>query len=113
GLPQVEVRLFPGYRGQLRRGVRFVLSGRNPVGIELVGGTDESASPLPKGATVPSQSPGEAGERAGSAIRNWLQQSGESVKELGRSLKDKDLLRTIEEELRSQPQSAAPGERTN
>ena len=112
-LPKVEVRLFPGYRGQLHSDVRFVVAGGNPMGIRLIGGTDEAAPLLSRGAMVPAQTPAEAGERAGAAIRNWIQNGTEAAKELGRAINDKQMLRAIEEEIQNQQRGSVPKERTN
>lgn len=112
-VPKVEVRLLPGYRGQLHSDVRFVVAGGNPAGIRLVGGNDEAAPLLAKGAIVPAQTPSEAGERAGTAFRNWLQNGTDTAKELGRAINDKQLIRAIEEEIRNQQQAGAPKEKTN
>jgi hypothetical protein len=111
-LPKVEARLFPGYRGQLHSDVRFVVAGGNPVGIRLIGGTEEAAPLLARGAIVPAQTPAEAGERAGAAFRNWLQNGAEAAKELGRAVNDKQLIRAIEEEIRNQQQGGSPREKT-
>ena len=111
--PRVEVRLFPGYRGQLHSDVRFGLAGANPTGIRLIGGNDDAAPLLAKGATVPAETPAEAGERAGGAFRNWLQNGTEAAKELGRAINETQLLRAIEEEIQNQQGGGAPKEKTN
>jgi len=112
-LCQQTNRLLRCYRGQLHSDVRFVVAGGRPVAIRLIGGTDEAAPLLARGATVPAQTPAEAGERAGAAFRNWLQNGAEAAKELGRAVNDKQLLRAIEEEIRNQQQGGAPMEKTN
>jgi hypothetical protein len=112
-IPKLEVRLLPGYRGQLHSDVRFVVAGGNPVGIRLVGGNDEATPLLAKGAIVPAQTASEAGERAGTAFRSWLQNGGDAAKELGRAINDKELIRAIEEEIQNQQKAGAPKEKTN
>ena len=104
-----DVRLFSGYRGKMFSDARFILERGSPATLKIVGGTEESTGLLKKGGILPPLSAGEAGERAGAALRNWVLRSGESAKEVFSAMQDREVLRAVEEEA---AKGAAPAEKT-
>lgn len=104
-----DVRLFSGYRGKMFSDARFILERGNPATLKIVGGTDESAGPLKKGAILPPLSASEAGERAGTAIRHWVLRGGEAFKEVFSAMQDREVLRALEEEA---ARGTAPADKT-
>jgi hypothetical protein len=93
-----DVRLFSGYRGKIFSDARFILEPGSPATLKIVGGTEESAGLLKKGGILPPLSAGEAGERAGTALRNWVLRSSEAAKEAFSAMQEREVQRATQEE---------------